>query len=157
MSLQLVGEKKSREASEKTGLNLVRVLRHSNDLWFGIVRTDEGHWHVRIAPSTWEWSLGDGCFSSCVQEDQPWGPLVEPPEGIRIKDWLSQELAFALKMIDWMRETLEFYGRPETYEEQPDHGDFSDPPIEDDRGALARAVMAALDETDEEEGEEEDG
>ena len=145
MGLQLVGEKKSKEATEQTGLNLIRVLRHSNDLWFGIVKHGDGHFHVKIAPTTWEWSVDPGCFSSCVEEDEPWGPSVEPPPGLAVKTWLSQELGFALRMIDWMRETLEFYASPVTYEE---HDETT--LIDDDQGALARAVIAALDEEDEE-------
>ncbi len=77
MGLQSISERKLRKATSETGLPLIRVMRHSNHLWFGWVREGDGHWHVDINPFTWKWDYEPGCgFSSCSQGT--YGPSVLP-------------------------------------------------------------------------------
>lgn len=77
MGLQAISERKVRRAASKTGLPLIRAMRHSNNLWFGWVREGEGHWHVTIDPVDWDWEYEPGCqFSSCSQGTH--GPGVTP-------------------------------------------------------------------------------
>ena len=59
MSAQVIGPRKLRQAQERTGLPLDRVLRWSNRLWFGRFPTERGHAHVEIDPVTWEWERTD--------------------------------------------------------------------------------------------------
>ena len=97
MGLQSISEKKVRKAVSETGLDLIRVMRHSNHLWFGWVREGEGHWHARIDPSTWEWAYEPGHqFSSC--REGTYGPGVVPSQQIveayeRLEQARLEELA----------------------------------------------------------------
>lgn len=145
MGVQLVGEKKVREAARMTGLPIFRVLRHSNRLWYGFVSEGEGHWHVRIDPVTWAWTLGDGAFSSC--SEGTWGPHVDPPEALGHTSWLQAELDHAQKVIAWMKEAIQFYAHPGSYVEWEGSS-----PIDDDGGSVARAVLDGLEEDKENDG-----
>lgn len=79
MALQEISNRKVRKACAGTGLDLLRAMRHSNNLWFGWVREEEGHWHVAIDPATWEWEYEPGCgFSSC--RENTYGPGVLPSD-----------------------------------------------------------------------------
>ena len=114
MGLQETSERKVRKASSETGLPLIRAMRHSNNLWFGWVREGEGHWHVGIDPSTWEWGYLPGCgFSSCPAGT--YGPGVLPPPDVLEKyerqerEWAEvqeqKDAAAAEFIATWTEET----------------------------------------------------
>ena len=146
MGVQLVSEKKTREAASMTGLALIRVLRHSNRYWFGFVRRGKGHWHVAIDPVTWEWTTEtESAFSSC----EKYGDHVDPPEGLRL---MAVKAALAKEDHDRaerLTRALGFYAAERTYELGPNVVALaglsleSHVPIIDDKGALARAALAA--------------
>jgi len=79
VGLQDIGKKKVQDARRGTHLNIIRLMRHSNRLWFGWVQEREGHWHVEIDPVTWDWDYHPRCgFSSC--RDNTYGPGVVPSD-----------------------------------------------------------------------------
>lgn len=129
MSVQLVSEKKLRQAASMTGLPLIRVLRHSNRHWFGFVRRGEGHWHVAINPVTWEWTTKtESAFSSC----ETYGPHVDPPEGLRLLAQKAGRFEDEFDRAERVTTALRFYASSEY----------------DDEGEIARAALAAERRTD---------
>lgn len=139
MGVQAIGEKKVRLAAQMTGLPLFRCLRHSNRLWYGFVRKDGGHWHVRIDPLTWEWSLGDGAFSSCA--DGLHGDHVAPPIGLTRLAERAAQFEYEQDRAERLRATLAFYADPATYVLREDTSFDPYVPVDDDKGALARAAV----------------
>lgn len=90
MGLQEISERKVGQAAHQTGLPLFRAMRHSNHLWFGWVREGDGHWHVEIDPSDWDWEYEPGCqFSSCAQGTH--GPGVIPSDSSVVEEHERRE------------------------------------------------------------------
>ena len=159
MGVQQISEKKTREAALTTGLPIFRALRHSNRLWFGFcygpvpgITGQKGHWHVEFDPVTGEWWLprSQGGFSSCA--DDLWGPHVDPPKTIVSHDEWRRRALTAEASNERVMKTLDFYAAPNTYETQENwaaiHAGSLETyiPIDDDKGALARAAKAAEEE-----------
>ena len=137
MGVQIVGEKKTREAASKTGLPIVRALRHSNRHWFCFCQAEAGHWHVAVDPVTWEWTLRtESAFTSCAR----YGPHVSPPEGLQRLSERASRADEEHARAERLTACLGFYADPRYYETQNGE-EKSD--VMYDRGALARASLTA--------------
>lgn len=148
MGLQEISDKKVRQARIMTGLRLIRCMRHSNDLWYGWVRDGAGHWHVRINPKTWSWRVDrNGGFASCAEK--LYGPDVDPPRAFLELSSMAARAELMQARGDRLLQALRFYADPRCYELQENWAAIAGKsletyvPIEDDKGALARAAIAA--------------